>query len=85
MNNPYFIVERVGMDTETSYNKYPEFQAWEEGKQAGIKEVVEFINNLIIGIDGCRFEERLDGDKGCIVLDMNENQWQSKLKSWGID
>ena len=43
MNNPYFIVDKVGMDTETSYNKYPEFQAWEEGKQAGIKEVVEWI------------------------------------------
>lgn len=43
MKNPYFIVERVGMDTETSYNKYPEFQVWEEGKQATIKEMVEFI------------------------------------------
>ena len=51
--------------------------------KSGVKEVVEFINNLIIGIEGCKFEERLDGDKGCIVLDMNENQWQSKLKEWG--
>ena len=46
------------------------------------REVVEFINNLIIGIDGCKFEERFDGDKGCIVLDMNENQWQAKQKEW---
>jgi len=56
-----------------------------ESRKAGIKEVVGFINKLIIGIDGCKFEERLDGDKGCIVLDMNENQWQSKLKEWGIE
>jgi len=33
-NNPYFIVERVGMDTETSYNKYPEFQIYEDGAGA---------------------------------------------------
>ena len=49
------------------------------------KEVVEFIDDLIIGIDGCKFGERLDGDKGCIVLDMNENQWQAQKKSWGIN
>ena len=55
-----------------------------DAHKAGIKEVVEFINNLIIGIDGCKFEERLDGDKGCIVLDINENQWQSKLKEWKV-
>ena len=56
-----------------------------EGYAMGIKEVVEFINALIIGIEGCKFEERLDGDKGCIVLDMNENQWQAQLKEWGIE
>jgi len=55
------------------------------GKQEGRQEVVEFINNLIMGIDGCKFEERLDGDKGCIVLDMNEDQWGTKLKEWGIE
>ena len=49
------------------------------------REVVEFINDLITGIEGCKFEERLDGDKGCIVLDMNENQWQAKLKEWVIE
>ena len=32
--NPYFIVERVGMDTETSYNKYPEFEVFEEARRA---------------------------------------------------
>ena len=52
--------------------------------KAGRKEVVEFIDNLIIGIEDCKFEERLDGDKGCIVLDMNENQWRAKLKEWGL-
>ncbi len=50
--------------------------------EEGIKEVVEFISGLIIGIDNCKFEERLDGDKGCIVLDMNENQWREKQKEW---
>ncbi len=52
--------------------------------KAGIKEVGDFINNLIIGIEGCKFEGRLDGDKGCIVLDINENQWHIKLKEWGV-
>jgi len=47
--------------------------------------VVESINDLIIGIEGCKFEERLDGDKGCIVLDMNESQWQDQLKHWGLE
>ena len=55
-----------------------------EIKKAGRKEVVEFVDDLIIGIDNCKFEERLDGDKGCIVLDMNENQWQAQKKKWGI-
>ena len=32
--NPYFIVERVGMDTETSYNQYPEFEVFEEARRA---------------------------------------------------
>jgi len=58
--------------------------AFKLGRQAGIKEVAEFINDLIIRIEGCTFEERLDGDKGCIVLDMNENQWHAKLKEWGV-
>ena len=57
---------------------------FEGGKQVGIREVVEFIDNLIIGIEGCKFEERFDGDKGCIILDMNENQWQSQKKEWGL-
>ena len=59
--------------------------AYDLGFKAGIREVVEFISDLIIGIDGCSFEERLDGDKGCIVLDMNENQWQAKLKEWEVN
>uniref|UniRef100_A0A6M3Y4C6 Uncharacterized protein n=1 Tax=viral metagenome TaxID=1070528 RepID=A0A6M3Y4C6_9ZZZZ len=42
-----------------------------------IEEIFNELNELIIGIEGCKFEERLDGDKGCIVLDMNENQWQA--------
>ena len=52
--------------------------------KAGTRKVAEFVNNLIIGVDNCKFEERLNGDKGCIVLDINENQWQAKLKEWGI-
>jgi len=60
-------------------------QTFDEGKKKGIREVVEWIDGLIIGVDNCKFEERLDGDKGCIVLDMNENQWQAQKKEWGID
>ena len=52
-------------------------QAQLESDEAEIRKIFEEIDNLIIGIDGCKFEERLDGDKGCIVLDMNENQWQA--------
>lgn len=61
-----------------------EMQVYEAGKQAGIREVVGFINDLIFAIEGCEFEERLDGDKGYICLDMNENQWKAKLKEWKI-
>ena len=53
-------------------------------KEEGRREVVEFIDNLIIGIEGCKFEERFDGDKGCIVLDMNKNQWKAQKKGWGV-
>ena len=56
-----------------------------QAKLDAIREVVGFINNLIIGTEGCAFEERLDGDKGFLCLDMNENQWQAKQKEWGID
>lgn len=55
----------------------------EQVKQAR-REVVDFISDLIIGVEGCAFEERLDGDKGCIVLDMNENQWKAKQKEWEV-
>jgi len=55
------------------------------GITEGMKIMAEFINNLIIGVQGCEWEERLDGDKGCIMLDMNENQWQKQLKDWGIE
>ena len=54
------------------------------GYKLGMREVMEFIDNLIIGIDNCKFEERLNGDKGCIVLDMNENQWQAFKKERGL-
>ncbi len=48
------------------------------------ERIFKEINNLIIGIDGCKFEERLDGDKGCIVLDMNENQWREFWEKEGV-
>ena len=44
--------------------------------KAQAEEIKRELDGLIIGINGCEFEERLDGDKGCIVLDMNENQYQ---------
>ena len=69
------IVERCNLTAKV---------AFKAGTKAGIKKVAEFINDLIIGIEGCKFEERLDGDKGCIVLDMNENQWHAQLKKWGV-
>ncbi len=56
----------------------------EAAKRKGRQEVAGFIDNLIIGVDGCKFEQRLDGDKGCLVLDMNDNQWQDQKKSWGL-
>ena len=40
MNNPYYLKDTQG----DYYNQYPEFQVWEEGRLAGIKEVVEWIN-----------------------------------------
>ena len=50
--------------------------------QQKIEALIEEIDNLIIGVDGCEFEERLNGDKGCIVLDMNRNQWEAlKVKA----
>lgn len=45
------------------------------------EEIEKYLSGLIIGVDGCTFEERLDGDKGCIVLDMNENQWREFWQS----
>ena len=62
-----------------------EEQGMRLGLQLGKKMVIEFISDLIIGIDGCKFEERLGGDKGCIVLDMNENQWQVQKEEWNIE
>jgi len=74
-------------DSEFVYNPdYLDFQKGvKTGRELGIREVVEFINNRIIGVAGCTFEERLDGDKGCIELDMNENQWKDQQKDWGIE
>ena len=69
MNNPYYLKDTEG----DYYNKYPEFQAWEEGKQAGIKEIVEWIE----GNKGF-----YEGDDAFTILDF---QWQSKLKEWGIE
>ena len=86
MNNPCVgcprkVEDEYGLFCDMACGKHTAYVNY----QAGIKEAVEFINNLIIGIEGCEFEERLDGDKGCIVLDMNENQWHDKLKEWGIE
>ena len=45
-----------------------------------IEEIFREIEGFIIGVDGCKFEERLDEDKGCLVLDMNQNQF-NEMKS----
>ncbi|KKN21710.1 hypothetical protein LCGC14_0922500 [marine sediment metagenome] len=54
-----------------------------EADQKVLRGIKKELNGLIIGIDNCKFEERLDGDKGCIVLDMNENQWQKFWQKYG--
>ncbi len=56
----------------------PDLISAQDAKTARI--LIEKIDNLIIGVDGCDFGERLDGDKGCLVLDMNQNQW-NKFKA----
>ena len=73
MNNPYFIVERVGEDTEVSYNKYPEFQVWEEGKMAGMKEVAEWVNAHLH-----------DSEDRSYTYCFGGGTWRDKLRAWGI-
>lgn len=46
-DNPYFIVEKVGMDTESSYNKYPEFQVYEDGKQSQLSHTIKEIKDRL--------------------------------------
>jgi len=50
-------------------------EALEAAEKKRMEETLVEIESLFIGVDGCEFEERLDGDKGCLVLDMNQNQW----------
>lgn len=75
---------RAGIEFAEMAIQHQLLEVVEASKKAGRREVVEFVDDLIIGIDNCKFEERLDGDKGCIVLDLNENQWQAQKKKWGI-
>ncbi len=72
MNNPYYLKDTRG----DYYNKYPEFQIWEEGRLAGIKEVVGEVE-MAHGIE-------LNDDK-CNVLTITKTWWQSKLRDWGIE
>jgi len=48
------------------------------------EEIKKELEGLIIGMDNCEFEERMDGDKGCIVLDMNMNQWNDYWRKRGV-
>jgi len=76
-------IREAGLSFKAGY-KYAQDVGMEEAyefvKREGVKEVVEAIYNeltaLIIGVNGCDFDQRLDDDKGCIVLDMNMNQWR---------
>ena len=73
MNNPYYLKDSSG----DYYNQYPEFQTWEEGKQAGIKEVVEWImqpDNIVEVVGVCTKTYWL-----------NDESLQPKLKEWGIE
>ncbi len=74
------VVAHDGCVREYEFNPdYLDFQKGVEVSKelclARIGALIEEIEDLIIGVDGCKFEERLDGDKGCLVLDMNQNQW----------
>jgi hypothetical protein len=40
--------------------------------KAGMEKVIDFIESQICS-------------EGCIMLDMNENQWKAKVKEWGIN
>ena len=48
------------------------------------EEIKRELEELIIGIEGCKFEERFDDDKGCIVLDTNMNQWREFWERYGV-
>ncbi len=39
MTNPYYHRDTDG----NYYNEYPAFQIWEDGRQEGIREVVEYL------------------------------------------
>ncbi len=55
--NPYYL-----KDTEDNYyNKYPEFQIWEDGKKAGIREVVKslaMLERFLILVNLCQNKKR---------------------------
>ncbi len=71
--NPYYRKEIDG----GFYNKYPEFQIWEDGKRAGIKEVVEWIkaNNKREGSPPYCFS----------AVWFDYDKWQAFLKEWGVE
>ena len=48
----------------------------EQGKQKGIKEVVEFVDENSYGFDN---------SDGVMIRKMVDDDWQAQLKEWGID
>ena len=48
-------------------------EGYQIGKKVGIREVVEYIEELIIGWD-C-----------AAAIDIRKEDWQEQLKEWGID
>ena len=62
--NPYYLRDGEG----NYYNQYPEFQIWEAGRQAGIKEVVDFVDTYKLYAGN---------------ISIPGKAWQAKPKEWG--
>jgi len=71
------------MDTHRILTVGDEYEVgFAEGKKAGIKEVVDWIEGLI---RECGAEMTADGLKGTFKPIIFREDWQAKLRDWGID
>ncbi len=74
--NPYYLKDLDG----GFYNKYPEFQVWEDGYKAGIKEAMAWGNDYCTGHSAIGYS----GGNNRLRREC-PRCWQSKLKEWGIE